>query len=155
MSRLRVAFAGTPSFAATALDALLTAGWQVPLVLTQPDRPAGRGLKLLPSAVKQRALADGLAIEQPAGLRLDGRHAPAAAQAHQALADARPDVLVVVAYGLLLPASLLRLPRLGCVNIHGSLLPRWRGAAPIQRAIEAGDTWSGVTVIRPSAPLPP
>lgn len=148
MSHLRVGFAGTPAFAACALDALLGAGWQVPLVLTQPDRPAGRGLKPQASAVKQRALAAGLPVFQPAGLRLDGKHAEAAVLAHEALAQSRLDVLVVVAYGLLLPSSVLRLPRLGCVNIHGSLLPRWRGAAPIQRAIEAGDALSGITIIQ-------
>ena len=136
---LRVAFAGTPEFARTALQHLLEAGYRPPLVLTQPDRPAGRGLKLQASAVKQLALAHGLPVAQPRSLRLDGKYPQDAAAAELALRDARPDVLVVAAYGLILPQWVLSLPRLGCINIHGSLLPRWRGAAPVQRAIEAGD----------------
>lgn len=150
---LRVAYAGTPGFAAVALRALLRAGYVVPLVLTQPDRPAGRGLREQPSAVKQVALEHGLALEQPRGLRLDGRFAADAQQARAALQQADPDVLVVAAYGLILPQWLLDLPRLGCVNIHASLLPRWRGAAPIQRAIEAGDALTGVSIMRMDAGL--
>lgn len=151
--RLRVAFAGTPEFAAQALRAIVQAGYAVPLVLTQPDRPAGRGLKLQASAVKQVAQAAGLALIQPLGLRLDGRYADQARAAHAALRATAPDVLVVAAYGLILPTSVLTLPRLGCVNIHASLLPRWRGAAPIQRAIEAGDAQTGITLMQMDAGL--
>jgi methionyl-tRNA formyltransferase len=125
----------------------------VPLVLTQPDRPAGRGLKLQPSPVKVLAQRHGLALAQPQGLKLDGRYAADAQAARAALQAARPDVLVVAAYGLILPAWALALPRLGCVNIHASLLPRWRGAAPIQRAIEAGDASTGVTIMQMDAGL--
>jgi methionyl-tRNA formyltransferase len=145
---LRIAFAGTPEFARTALQALLDAGSVPPLVMTQPDRPAGRGLKLQASAVKQLALAHALPLAQPRSLRLDGKYAPDARAAQQALLAARPDVLVVAAYGLILPAWVLALPRLGCINIHGSLLPRWRGAAPVQRAIEAGDTETGICIMQ-------
>lgn len=145
---MRVAFAGTPAFAAHALQALFDAGHEIPLVLTQPDRPAGRGMQLQPSAVKQCAHRLGLAVSQPRGLRLDGRYADDASLARQALGDAKVDVLVVVAYGLILPRWVLELPRHGCLNIHASLLPRWRGAAPIQRAIEAGDDLTGVCVMR-------
>lgn len=137
---LRVAFAGTPEFAAAALEAILAAGFHVPLVLTQPDRPAGRGMKLSASPVKQRALAHGLLVDQPERLRTDEQQA--------ALRACRPDVLVVAAYGLILPRAVLDIPRLGCINIHASLLPRWRGAAPIHRAIEAGDAASGVTIMQ-------
>jgi methionyl-tRNA formyltransferase len=151
---MRVAFAGTPEFARVALDAIADApGLVVPLVLTQPDRPAGRGLRLQPSAVKTAALSRGLAIAQPRGLRLDGRFADDAAAAREALRAARPDVLVVAAYGLILPHWVLELPRLGCINIHASLLPRWRGAAPIHRAIEAGDAETGVTIMQMDAGL--
>ena len=150
---LRVAFAGTPAFAATALAAICRAGFEVPLVLTQPDRPAGRGLKLQPSAVKQFALQHGLALAQPPGLKLDGRHAAQAQAAQQALQAAQADAIVVAAYGLILPPWLLETPRLGCLNIHASLLPRWRGAAPIQRAIEAGDSQTGVTIMQMDAGL--
>ena len=150
---LRVAFAGTPAFAAQALQAILDAGYVVPLVLTQPDRPAGRGLKLQASAVKQVALSAQVPVLQPQGLRLDGRFGEQAAQAHDALRAAQADVLVVAAYGLILPASVLNLPRHGCLNIHGSLLPRWRGAAPIQRAIEAGDAQTGITLMQMDAGL--
>ncbi len=136
---MRVAFAGTPEFAALALRALLGARLDVPLVLTQPDRPAGRGLKLAPSPVKLLAQSRGITLAQPRSLKLDGKFAEDAAAARTALEAARPDVLVVAAYGLILPPWVLALPRLGCLNIHASLLPRWRGAAPIQRAIEAGD----------------
>ena len=137
---LRVAFAGTPEFAACALEAILAAGYAVPLVLTQPDRPAGRGMKLMPSAVKQLALARGIAVDQPEKLRTEAQRAR--------LADCAPDVLVVAAYGLILPKAVLTLPRLGCLNIHASLLPRWRGAAPIHRAIEAGDAETGITIMQ-------
>ena len=145
---MRIAFAGTPEFARVALERLLDAGFDVALVLTQPDRPAGRGLKLQASAVKTLALARGLPLAQPRSLRLDGRFADDAAVAHGALEAAGVDALVVAAYGLLLPASVLRLPPRGCLNIHASLLPRWRGAAPIHRAIEAGDTVSGITIMQ-------
>lgn len=145
---LRVGFAGTPEFAREALAAILAAGHAVPLVLTQPDRPAGRGMRLQPSPVRQLAAERGLPVAQPAGLRLDGRHAEAAAAAREALQAARPDVLVVAAYGLILPRWVLDLPRLGCLNIHASLLPRWRGAAPIHRAIEAGDARTGITIMQ-------
>lgn len=151
--RLRVAFAGTPEFAAQALHAILQAGYAVPLVLTQPDRPAGRGMKLQASAVKQVALSAQIPLLQPQGLRLDGRYAEQAAPAHAALRAAAADVLVVAAYGLILPVPVLTLPRLGCLNIHGSLLPRWRGAAPIQRAIEAGDAQTGITLMQMDAGL--
>lgn len=145
---MRLAFAGTPAFAATALDRLIAERFDLALVLTQPDRPAGRGQQLAASMVKQRALAHGLSIVQPRGLKLDGRYADDAQATQAALRAARVDAMVVVAYGLILPPWVLALPRLGCLNIHGSLLPRWRGAAPIQRAIEAGDTRTGITIIR-------
>ena len=150
---LRVAFAGTPAFAASALAAIHTAGFAVPLVLTQPDRPAGRGLALQASAVKQFALQHHMPVFQPQGLKLDGRFAADAQAARLALQAASPDVLVVAAYGLILPPWLLELPRLGCLNIHASLLPRWRGAAPIQRAIEAGDNQTGITIMQMDAGL--
>jgi methionyl-tRNA formyltransferase len=150
---LRVAFAGTPDFASTALGAIHAAGHTVPLVLTQPDRPAGRGMKLAASPVKQLALALGVPVAQPRSLRLDGKFPDDAEAARDALAAARPDVLVVAAYGLILPQWVLDLPRLGCLNIHGSLLPRWRGAAPIHRAIEAGDTGTGITIMQMDAGL--
>jgi methionyl-tRNA formyltransferase len=144
-SPLRVAFAGTPEFATHALDAILAAGHGVPLVLTQPDRPSGRGMKLAPSAVKRLALARGLALDQPERLRTEEQRARLAASC--------PDVLVVAAYGLILPPEVLTLPRHGCLNIHASLLPRWRGAAPIQRAIEAGDAETGITIMQMDAGL--
>ncbi|MEO6281623.1 methionyl-tRNA formyltransferase [Roseateles sp.] len=150
---MRVVFAGTPEFAAVALDALLAAGFTVPLVLTQPDRPAGRGMKLQASAVKQRAVAAGIAVAQPQGLKLDGKYAVDAAAAQQALIAADADVMVVAAYGLILPQWVLDLPRKGCLNIHASLLPRWRGAAPIHRAIEAGDAETGITIMQMDAGL--
>lgn len=150
---MRIVFAGTPEFAAVALDALLAAGFTVPLVLTQPDRPAGRGMKLQASAVKQRAVAAGLPVAQPQGLRLDGKYAVDAAAAQQALIAADADVMVVAAYGLILPQWVLDLPRRGCLNIHASLLPRWRGAAPIHRAIEAGDAETGITIMQMDAGL--
>ena len=150
---LKVAFAGTPDFARQALAAIVQAGFEVPLVLTQPDRPAGRGLKLQASAVKLLALAHGLPLAQPRSLRLDGKFAADALAAERALRGAAPDVIVVAAYGLILPIWVLSLPRLGCLNIHGSLLPRWRGAAPIQRAIEAGDDETGITLMQMDAGL--
>lgn len=137
---LRVAFAGTPVFAAEALHAILAAGFEVPLVMTQPDRPAGRGMKLTPSPVKRVAFDAGIAVDQPERLRTPEQRARLAACA--------PDVLVVAAYGLILPREALEIPRLGCVNIHASLLPRWRGAAPIHRAIEAGDKQTGITIMQ-------
>jgi len=150
---LRVAFAGTPPFAAGALAAVHAAGHDVSCVLTQPDRPAGRGLQLQASAVKRWAIERGLRVAQPQGLKLGGRYAADAQIARATLQAAAPDVLVVAAYGLILPAWLLELPRLGCLNIHASLLPRWRGAAPVQRAIEAGDTETGITIMQMDAGL--
>ncbi len=145
---LRVGFAGTPEFSTQALQAILAAGFKVPLVLTQPDRPSGRGLKLTPSAVKQCALKREIAIAQPRSLRPDGKYPDEARSAEVALQGAQLDVLVVAAYGLILPRWVLTMPRYGCLNIHASLLPRWRGAAPIQRAIEAGDAQTGVTIMQ-------
>lgn len=150
---MRVVFAGTPEFARAALERLHAAGFALPLVLTQPDRPAGRGMKLQPSPVKQFALAHGIPVAQPRSLRLDGKYPEDAAAARAALLEARPDVMVVAAYGLILPQWVLDLPRLGCLNIHASLLPRWRGAAPIHRAIEAGDAETGVTIMQMDAGL--
>jgi len=153
VTALRAAFAGTPEFASTALAALHAAGFEVPLVLTQPDRPAGRGMKLQASPVKACALQLGVPVAQPQGLRLDGKYAADAALAQAQLQAAAPDVLVVAAYGLILPGWALALPRLGCLNIHASLLPRWRGAAPIHRAIEAGDARTGITIMQMDAGL--
>jgi methionyl-tRNA formyltransferase len=151
--RLRVGFAGTPEFAQVALAALIGAGYPVPLVLTQPDRPAGRGLKLQASVVKQLAVQRGIPVAQPRSLRLDGKFPDDARAAQADLQAADLDVLVVAAYGLILPAWVLDVPRHGCLNIHGSLLPRWRGAAPIHRAIEAGDTRTGITIMQMDAGL--
>jgi len=145
---MRIAFAGTPEFARAALQRLHAAGFEIALVLTQPDRPAGRGMQLQPSAVKQFALEHALPLAQPRSLRLDGKYPDDAAAARQALLDARIDAMIVAAYGLILPRWVLDLPRLGCLNIHGSLLPRWRGAAPIHRAIEAGDAETGITIMQ-------
>jgi methionyl-tRNA formyltransferase len=153
VTALRVVFAGTPEFAAVALRSLTAARFDVPLVLTQPDRPAGRGLKLQPSAVKRLAERHRIAVAQPRSLKPDGKFAEDAAAARAALEAARPDVVVVAAYGLILPPWVLALPRLGCLNIHASLLPRWRGAAPIQRAIEAGDRQTGITIMQMDAGL--
>lgn len=150
---MRLAFAGTPEFAAQALDALIKAGHEIVLVMTQPDRPAGRGLKLQPSAVKALALKAQLALIQPQGLRLDGPYGEDARAAQTALAAAAPDAIVVAAYGLILPQWVLSIAPRGCLNIHASLLPRWRGAAPIQRAIEAGDEHSGVSIMQMDASL--
>ncbi len=143
--RPRIGFAGTPAFAASHLQALLDAGYLPALVYTQPDRPSGRGKKLLPGPVKQLALAHQLPLRQPLSLK-----GPAAAEELQQFGL---DVLIVVAYGLLLPPSILETPRYGCMNVHASLLPRWRGAAPIERAILAGDAESGVTLMQMNAGL--
>ena len=150
---MKVIFAGTPDFARAALAALLQAGHPVPLVLTQPDRPAGRGMKLQPSPVKQLAQQQAIALAQPRSLRLDGKYPEDAAAAQAAIAAAQADVMVVAAYGLILPQWVLEAPRLGCLNIHASLLPRWRGAAPIHRAIEAGDSATGITIMQMDAGL--
>ena len=138
---MKVIFAGTPDFAAAALKAIAAAGFEVPLVLTQPDRPKGRGMQLAPSPVKQAALELGLRVAQPEKLRNN-------AEALQMLKDTGADVMVVAAYGLILPQEVLDTPKHGCLNIHASLLPRWRGAAPIQRAIEAGDAETGVCIMQ-------
>jgi methionyl-tRNA formyltransferase len=137
---MKLVFAGTPEFAAVSLAALIAARHEITLVLTRPDRPAGRGLKSQPSPVKRLALEHGLAVLQPPSLR------DPAAQA--AISAAGPEALTVVAYGLLLPAAVLAMPARGCLNVHASLLPRWRGAAPIQRALLAGDATTGVTIMR-------
>lgn len=150
---MRVIFAGTPEFAHVALAHLHEAGFDIPLVLTQPDRPAGRGMKLQASAVKQWAQTHHIPVAQPRSLRLDGKYPEDAAAARAAIETARADVMVVAAYGLILPQWVLDLPRLGCLNIHGSVLPRWRGAAPIHRAIEAGDAETGVTIMQMDAGL--
>ena len=150
---MRVIFAGTPEFARVALAQLHTAGFEVPLVFSQPDRPAGRGMKMQQSAVKQWALAHHISVAQPRSLRLDGKYPDDARLARDAIEAARADVMVVAAYGLILPQWVLDEPRLGCLNIHASLLPRWRGAAPIHRAIEAGDSHTGVTIMQMDAGL--
>jgi methionyl-tRNA formyltransferase len=150
---MRVGFAGTPEFARVALERLHGAGFTIPLVLTQPDRPAGRGMQVQASPVKQFAQAQGIEIAQPRSLRLDGKYPDDADAAKAALARAELDVLVVAAYGLILPQWVLDMPRRGCLNIHASLLPRWRGAAPIHRAIEAGDKETGVTIMQMDAGL--
>lgn len=145
---MKIIFAGTPEFAAVALAALHEAGFEIPLVLTQPDRPAGRGMQLHASPVKQFAQAHGIPVAQPVSLRLDGKYPEVAREAHDLLRKTEHDVMVVAAYGLILPRSVLDIPRHGCINIHASLLPRWRGAAPIHRAIEAGDAQTGVTIMQ-------
>ena len=145
---MKIIYAGTPEFAAAALQSLHEAGHEIPLVLTQPDRPAGRGMQLQASAVKQYAVQHGMPVAQPVSLRLDGKYPDAARDAHALLASTPHDVMVVAAYGLILPASVLAIPPLGCLNIHASLLPRWRGAAPIHRAIEAGDQETGITIMQ-------
>ena len=150
---MRLVFAGTPAFAATALESLVAAGHDVALVLTQPDRPAGRGLALHPGAVKAVATSECIPVLQPKGLRLDGRHGPEASEAHERLTTLAPDAMIVAAYGLIFPPSILAIPKHGCLNIHASLLPRWRGAAPIQRAIEAGDAETGITIMQMDAGL--
>jgi len=142
---VRLIFAGTPPFAAAALEALAEAGHDIALVLTQPDRPAGRGMQLTPSAVKTAAQARGLPVSQPLSLKTP--------EALAELAAAHAEAMVVAAYGLILPQAVLDLPKNGCLNIHASLLPRWRGAAPIQRAILAGDAETGITIMRMDAGL--
>jgi methionyl-tRNA formyltransferase len=142
---MRLIFAGTPPFAATALDALVRAGHTVALVLTQPDRPSGRGMKLTESAVAKAAAKYSLRVEKPESLK--------STEVQSMLSEQQVDVMVVVAYGMLLPVAVLELPKWGCLNIHASLLPRWRGAAPIQRAIEAGDALTGVSVMQMDAGL--
>ena len=142
---MKLIFAGTPHFAAAALDALIAAGHEIVLVLTQPDRPAGRGMKLVASPVKQLAEQHGLPVYQPERLRTPEQQAPVAA--------IEADAMIVAAYGIILPQAVLDLPRLGCLNIHASLLPRWRGAAPIQRAIQAGDAETGITIMQMDAGL--
>ena len=145
MSELRLCFAGTPDFSAAHLSALIAAGHTIDAVYTQPDRPSGRGKKLQPSPVKAVAMTAGLEIRQPASLKT--------VEAQQELAAIAPDLLVVVAYGLILPQAVLEIPKLGCINVHASLLPRWRGAAPIERALLAGDVVSGVTIMKMDAGL--
>jgi methionyl-tRNA formyltransferase len=142
---MRLIFAGTPEFAAAALDALLRAGHDIALVLTQPDRPAGRGMKLQPSPVKQLALEKNLPVFQPSSLKN--------IEAQKIIADVDADSMIVAAYGLILPQAVLDLPKYGCLNIHASLLPRWRGAAPIHRAIETGDEETGITIMQMDAGL--
>lgn len=142
---LRILFAGTPDFAAHILDTLLASPYQLVGVYTQPDRPAGRGKKLTPSPVKQLALTHDLPVYQPVNFRAEPDR--------DQLSALKPDIMIVVAYGLILPQSVLDIPRLGCLNVHASLLPRWRGAAPIQRAIEAGDPETGVTIMQMDAGL--
>ncbi|TPG52558.1 methionyl-tRNA formyltransferase [Ewingella americana] len=137
---MRIIFAGTPDFAARHLDALLASGHQVVGVFTQPDRPAGRGNKLTPSPVKVLAAAHDIPVFQPKSLR--------PAESQQLVAELKADIMVVVAYGLILPQAVLDMPKLGCINVHGSLLPRWRGAAPIQRALWAGDSHTGITIMQ-------
>jgi methionyl-tRNA formyltransferase len=142
---MRLIFAGTPDFAARALEALIAAGHDIPLVLTQPDRPAGRGMKLKASPVKEVAQRHGLVVAQPESLKSEVSRQP--------ILEAHADLMIVAAYGLILPQAVLDLPPLGCVNIHASLLPRWRGAAPIHRAIEAGDRETGITLMQMDAGL--
>ena len=148
---MKLIFAGTPEFASRAMQALVAAGHEIVLVLTQPDRPAGRGMKLQTSAVKQFALEHDIPVAQPRSLRLDGKFPEEAAlgkaATDKAIADGA-EIMVVAAYGLILPQWALTSPKLGCLNIHASLLPRWRGAAPIHRAIEAGDANTGVTIMQ-------
>lgn len=145
---MNIVFAGTPDFAAVAFKALHEAGFNISLVLTQPDRPAGRGMQLQASAVKQFALTHQIPVAQPLSLRLEGTHSDIAKEAHDLLRARPVDVMVVAAYGLILPPSVLAIPKYGCLNIHASLLPRWRGAAPIHRAIEAGDAETGITIMQ-------
>jgi methionyl-tRNA formyltransferase len=150
---MRLVFAGTPEFARTALNSLHNAGHEIALVLTQPDRPAGRGMKLQASAVKQYALEHHMPVCQPHSLRLDGKYSDEALAAEQSITHTNAELMVVVAYGLLLPEWTLHSVPHGCLNIHASLLPRWRGAAPIQRAIEAGDSETGVCIMQMDAGL--
>ena len=145
---MKIVFAGTPDFAARALEALLAAGHEVALVLTQPDRPAGRGMALQASSVKKVALAHGIPVSQPERLKDPATHEPL-----RAACAAGAELMVVAAYGLILPQAVLDVPPRGCINIHASLLPRWRGAAPIQRAIETGDAQTGITIMHMEAGL--
>ena len=140
MGKLRICFAGTPAFAAAHLSALLEADYNIVAVYTQPDRPSGRGKKLQPSPVKELAVKNGLALYQPASLKSSAEQ--------QILSELQPDLLLVVAYGLILPKAILDTPKNGCINVHASLLPRWRGAAPIERALLAGDKETGVTIMQ-------
>jgi len=142
---MKIIFAGTPVFAATALSALIKENYEIALVLTQPDRPAGRGMKMVASAVKQLALENNLELLQPLSLK--------DSEIHSQLSTVNADIMIVAAYGLILPEAVLKIPRLGCLNIHASLLPRWRGAAPIQRAILAGDRETGITIMQMDAGL--
>ena len=145
---MKIIFAGTPEFAASALAALHAAGHEIVLVLTQPDRPAGRGMQLHASAVKTFATQHQIPVIQPVSLKLDGKYPEQAQEAHALLKATPHDVMVVAAYGLILPVTVLEIPPLGCLNIHASLLPRWRGAAPIHRAIESGDKETGITIMQ-------
>jgi len=140
MDKLTLCFAGTPAFAAAHLSALIDAGHNIVAVYTQPDRPSGRGKKLTASPVKELALHHSLTLCQPASLRSE--------EEERILSDFKPDLLIVVAYGLILPKSILEIPKFGCINVHASLLPRWRGAAPIERALLAGDRSTGVTIMQ-------
>jgi methionyl-tRNA formyltransferase len=142
---MRLIFAGTPPFAAAALSALVAVGHDIVMVLTQPDKPANRGLRLTPSAVAEAAVAHNLRIEKPSSLKNT--------EAQNMLREVHADAMIVAAYGLILPQAVLDIPRLGCINIHGSILPRWRGAAPVQRAIEAGDSETGITIMQMDAGL--
>jgi methionyl-tRNA formyltransferase len=142
---MRLIFAGTPPFAAAALSALVAAGHNIVMVLTQPDKPANRGLRLTPSAVTEAAVAHNLRVEKPSSLKN--------IEAQNMLREVQADAMIVAAYGLILPQAVLDIPRLGCINIHGSILPRWRGAAPVQRAIEAGDSETGITIMQMDAGL--
>lgn len=144
---MKIVFAGTPEFASMALQALKAAGHDIELVLTQPDRPAGRGMKLQPSSVKKTALEYDIPVEQPVSLKINGKFGEEATRVYDRIRAIAPDVMVVVAYGLILPKEFLDIPKYGCLNIHASLLPRWRGAAPIQRAIEAGDRETGISIM--------
>lgn len=150
---MKLVFAGTPEFARSALEALVGAGHQIVLTMTQPDRPSGRGLQLRASPVKEFALAHAISVIQPRGLRLNGKFSADAHEAHALLRATPHDAMIVAAYGLILPQSLLDIAPLGCLNIHASLLPRWRGAAPVQRAIEAGDNETGITIMQMDAGL--
>lgn len=143
MTQLTIVFAGTPEFALPCLDALMTSRHKLVAVYTQPDRPAGRGRKLQPSAVKQWATLKNLPVFQPINFKTD--------EAIDELAALKPDILIVIAYGLILPKKVLAIPRLGCINVHASLLPHWRGASPIQQAILHGDSQSGVTIMQMDA----
>lgn len=150
---MKLIFAGTPEFARVALEQLHASGHEIALVLTQPDRPGGRGMKLQASAVKQFAMDRGLALAQPRSLRLDGKYPQDALAARTAMQGVQAEAMVVAAYGLILPQWVLDLPQRGCFNIHASLLPRWRGAAPIHRAIEAGDSETAITIMQMDAGL--